>query len=153
MSMRRLIRRLEEAKDDETDLYVLFVANDNGEWVSMRPNRDIDNFYGAWLSLSRAKSMAYEISNINGDRKPTERQRRNGEMPGNFTEIYKITVDEIEKWPDAKEKWFDRRGDDWDYDTVKEEGKLVLSAAPPDPEDDDYDKGAGGLDDRQMRER
>lgn len=152
MSMKRLIARLEEAKDDETDLYVLF-ANFDGEWVSRRPNRDSGHFYGAWFSLSKAKDMANDLSNINGDQKPTERQRRNGEMPGAYTEIYKITVDESEKWPDAKAKWFDRRGDDWDYDTVKDEGKLVYEAAPPDPDDDDYDKGAGGLDDRQMRER
>ena len=152
MSMKRLIARLEESNEDETDLYVLFFANDNGKWISMRPNRDADHFYGAWFSFSKARSRAYEMSNINGDQKPTERQRRNGEMPGYHTEIYKITVDHTE-WPGAKAEWFDRRGDDWDYDTVKDEGKLVLSEAPPDPEDDDYDKGAGGLDDRQMRER
>jgi hypothetical protein len=151
--MKAKTESMQEAKDDEDDLYVLFFANDNGKWISMRPNRDADHFYGAWFSFYKARDMAFEISNVNGRRKPTERQRRNGEMPGYHTEIYKITVDNDEKWPDAKAKWFDRRGDDWDYDTVQDEGKLVYSAAPPDPEDDDYDKGAGGLDDRQMRER
>jgi hypothetical protein len=150
--MRRLIGRLEESNDDEDPLYVVF-ANLDGEWHSVGPNRDADGFSGAFFSFSKARSMAYELSNINGDQKPTERQRRNGEMPGYHTEIYKIEADDGQLWDAAREKYLGRDGDRWDYDTVKDEGKLMLSEAPPDPEDDDYDKGAGGLDDRQMRER
>ena len=147
----------EDSSADYITLYVLFAMVEEGgsrdaEWNSVRPKRPAyDGIDGAWFSLSKAKDMANEISNINGDQKPTERQRRNGEMPGGFTEIYKVVVLES-AWDRDKEEWLLRDGS-WDYDTVKDNAKKVFEAAPPDPEDDDYDKGAGGLDDRQMRER
>jgi len=150
MSMNRLISRLEEANDEET-IYVLF-ANLDSKWQSIAPRRDVDGFEGGWFSYNDASDIGFEISNANGERKPTERQRRNGEMLGDFVEIYKITIDHS-TWEADKKGWLDRREEDWDYYKVKSKGKLVRSFAPPDPEDDDYDKGAGGLDDRQMRER
>lgn len=158
MGMRYLLERLAADKaKEETDLYVLF-RKDSGdwngrEWVTVAPRNRKDAFYGAFLSFREAENMAYNVSNKNLRQKPSERDLRRGEVPGDWVEVYKISVDEAE-WPDAKEDWFTHDGDDWEYGFVKEEGKLVLSLAPPDASDfGGEDTGDGGLDDPMRRER
>ena len=111
MSMRRLIDRLQEGNDDEKPVYVLFtIRKGAGAIITRRPDQDKDHFYGAWYSMSKVKDAAVKIAKETGD----------------FVQVYKIYVVKSE-WPAAKAKYFDRRGDDWNYDVVKNEGDLVLS--------------------------